>query len=633
MAQVPRRQGEADLAFLPGLQAYFLEPAQGLGHPAAGRRGPGGVTDVKLHHFRPRHGAAVADAHPQRGFAVFGQGGAVQRGVPVHKAGVAQPVAERPAHGHAACVVPAVPHKNALPVVRRDPVAGVVQVTGGVLQPQGPGLGQTARGVGVAPQQGVGCFAHALPGQIHAQHGRNIFGPGALHRRAGVQYHHGVFLHGGHAGDQVVLAVRQAHMAAVGALALKKFRQSGKDHGYVGALGRRHRAQEFRLVPLVAVGGESRYILHGSAPAPGSLQRTHGPAGVHVAGTAALETRRFGKGADVGHLLPGVQRQRAQVAQQYGAFLRQFHGQRVPVGRAVLRRGAGQVGGAQHDVQNARCRFVQRRLVQRAAAHRFHQARVVHAAGARHLQVQSRGQALYPVVDRAPVGHREPREAPAVPQKLRQQLPVLAGVYAVDPVVAAHQRPGPALPHRRLKGGQVDLVQRTLIQAAVHRQAAGLLVVGGKVLGAGGHALPLHALDEGGGQFPGQEGVLAVIFKVAAAQRAALDVDGGAQHHLHPGGPGFPSQRCAHAAGQRGVKAGRRRAPGGVAHRLDAVVGQAASGFLGAQAVRAVGHHHGRDAQAFHRFGAPEIPARAQPRFFFQRQGLYQFFDRRVHGS
>ena len=351
-----------------------------------------------------------------------------------------------------------------------------------------------------------------------------------------------------------------------------------------------------------------------------------------MAGPAALVARRPGERADVGDLLPFAQRQRAQVAQQHGAFLR--HIGRQPVVGLVVPGGGGarQVGRAQHDVQDAPHGLVQYGFVQRAAAHGFHQARVVHAAGTRHLQVQPGGHAPHPVVDGPPVGHCEPVKAPFAAQDVGQQQPVLAGIGAVYAVVAAHQRPGAALPHGGLKGGQVDLVQGALVHAAVYRKAARFLAVGGKMLGAGGHALPLHALDEGGGQFPGQEGVLAVIFKVAAAQGAALDVDGGPQHHLHPGGAGFAPQGRAHAAGQRGVKAGGRRAPGGEAHRLDAVVGGGAAGLLRAQAVRPVGHHHRRDAQPFHRFGAPEIPAGTQPGLFFQRQGSYQFFYRNAHG-
>ena len=40
--------------------------------------------------------------------------------------------------------------------------------------------------------------------------------------------------------------------------------------------------------------------------------------------------------------------------------------------------------------------------------------------------------------------------------------------------------------------------------------------------------------------------------------------------------------------------------------------------ILLAQSVRAVAHHHGRDAQALHRLGVPEVAAGTETGFFFQ---------------
>ena len=295
------------------------------------------------------------------------------------------------------------------------------------------------------------------------------------------------------------------------------------------------------------------------------------------------------------------------------------------------RRRFGKITGPQHDVQDAGHRPVQHRLVQRAAAHRLDQLFVVHAARTRHLQVQPGGHAAHPVIDGAPVRHGKAGETPFIPQDLVEQQGILAGVGAVHPVVAAHQRPGTALPHRRLKGGQVNLTQGALVHPAVRRHAAGLLAVGSKMLGTGPHAFALYALDEPGGQLSGQEGVFAVILEVAAAQRAALDVDGRPQHHAHPRSPGFPAQGGAHPAGQGGVKAGGCRASGGKTDRLDALVGVVAARLLGAQAVGTVRHHHGRNAQPFHRLGAPEIRAGTQAGLFLQGQGLHQLFHRSAH--
>ncbi len=91
----------------------------------------------------------------------------------------------------------------------------------------------------------------------------------------GVQHDHGVFLYGGHAGNQVVLAVGQAHMAAVRGGQLGAFGRTGKDDRGVRSFGGGgHGTQELRLVALVAVRGEAlRYI--GSCGHAGPQRRWH----------------------------------------------------------------------------------------------------------------------------------------------------------------------------------------------------------------------------------------------------------------------------------------------------------------------------------------------------------------------
>ena len=249
---------------------------------------------------------------------------------------------------------------HALAVVGRAAIAGVVQVAGRVLQPQGPGLGQATAWVGIAPQQRVGGFPHALARQVHAQHRRNIPRPRALHRCAGVQHDHGVFLHGGNARDQVVLAFRQAQGAAVSVGADKALGLTRKHYGHVGVLGSRDRAQKLVLAALVHVSREALYIAHAAAFQQRGIQRTqNGGAGRALAPVA----RGLGKGTDVGHLLPGFQRQCAQILHQHAALRRQLHSQRmVGLGGSVRPRGGGGSG------QQGCCSFGQRDAVQGAAA-------------------------------------------------------------------------------------------------------------------------------------------------------------------------------------------------------------------------------------------------------------------------
>ena len=174
-------------------------------------------------------------------------------------------------------------------------------------------------------------------------------------------------------------------------------------------------------------------------------------------------------------------------------------------------------------------------------------------------------------------------------------------------------------------------MQRALVHTAVGGQAARLLVVGGKMLDGGADPLALHALDESGCKLARQVGILGVILKIAAAERAALDVHRRPQQNLHAAGPGLPPEGCAHAPGQCRVEGCCRRAPCGEAHGLNGIVGVGAAFFLGAQAVGAIADLDSRDAQPLHCLGVPEIRARAQPGLFFQRQGADKLFD--VHGG
>ena len=160
-----------------------------------------------------------------------------------------------------------------------------------------------------------------------------------------------------------------------------------------------------------------------------------------------------------------------------------------------------------------------------------------------------------------------------------------------------------------------------------------LLVVGGEMLDGGAHVFALHALDVGRGDLAGQVGILGEVFKVAAAEGAALDVHRGAQHHGELLVLAGIADGLAHAGEQRPVEACRRGAGRGEAHRFDGVVhAQVVGGLvLLAQAVGAVGHHRGRDAQALHRLGVPEVRAGAQAGLFLEGHLGDEGFD--VHGE
>ena len=104
-----------------------------------------------------------------------------------------------------------------------------------------------------------------------------------------------------------------------------------------------------------------------------------------------------------------------------------------------------------------------------------------------------------------------------------------------------------------LKGGEVELAQRALVDQCVDAHAIELLVVGGEVLEGGPDTLRLDALDKGRAQLSRQPRILGKIFEVAPTQRVTLHVDAGPEQDRDPIGTCLSAERLADAAKERTV--------------------------------------------------------------------------------
>ncbi len=165
-------------------------------------------------------------------------------------------------------------------------------------------------------------------------------------------------------------------------------------------------------------------------------------------------------------------------------------------------------------------------------------------------------------------------------------------------------------------------MQRPLVHLGGDAHAQRLLIVHGKMLEAGADALALGPADEPGGQLARQQRVLGIVFKVAPAQRAALDVDARPQNNGHAVGPALPADGRAHPARQRGApRAGQRRRSGKARcfHAVAAVLTDVQTVLL-AQAVRAVRQPYGRHALGRDVLRLPKALSAGQGCFFLQRQ-------------
>lgn len=165
---------------------------------------------------------------------------------------------------------------------------------------------------------------------------------------------------------------------------------------------------------------------------------------------------------------------------------------------------------------------------------------------------------------------------------------MLAHRRAVDRVVGGHDAPGVGVLDDGLEGGQVQLAQGAFGDQVVDGEAVGLGVVGHEVLDGGADAAGLDAVHIAGSDPPGEIRVLAVRLEVPAAQRGAVQVDGGREEDVDALAAGLLGQQHACPAGQFGVPGGGEGGRGGQGD--GGVVGGPAGA---ADTDRAVGHDEG----------------------------------------
>ena len=351
-----------------------------------------------------------------------------------------------------------------------------------------------------------------------------------------------------------------------------------------------------------------------------------------MAGAAALEPGLGGKFADEGDVVFLGKGQDTVVLQQHHAFTGDLSREQMVSFLVPGSLGLGIFQIAVVDGQDPLHGLIHNRFLQNALLNGFQHLPVVNTAGGGHFQIQTRCNTLHTVGNSAPVGDHIALEAPLVPEHFRQEPGIFRSVNAVDPVVGAHHRPGLGLLHGGFKGREVDLPEGSLVHIGGGTHAPVLLTVGGEMLDGGAHVFALDAVDEGCCHLTGQIRIFGEVFKVPAAEGAALDVHGGAQHHAELLVLAAVADGLAHAVDHLLVKGGGSGAGGRHADGCDGVVhAQVVAGIiLLAQTVGAVGDHTGGDAQTVDGFGVPEVQAGQKAALFFQRHLGDKSFD--VHG-
>ena len=407
--------------------------------------------------------------------------------------------------------------------------------------------------------------------------------------------------------DQRALVGGQVHVRAVEAL------------GLVGA-GEAEEGDDGGRAPEASWTASSPPAANATSTPSGTAARSSSSGDVDAGrvdlrAAGALVARGAGELADHRDRVAGgrLQRQeRVVVLEQHRALGGDGAGERV-VG-VLVEVGAGCRSGARSRSWSTRATaWSSRRLVELAGAHRGDDRGVADAEVGRHLEVEPGGDRRDAVVDRAPVGHHEPVEAPLVAQHLGEQPVVLRRVGAVDLVVGAHHRPRPRLLDDALEAGQVDLAQRALVDVGRDAQPVGLLVVGRVVLDRRADALALQALDERRAEHAGDERVLGEVLEVAPAQRERLMLMPGPRTTSTPcarasSPTASPTRRTSSGSKDEPERARGREAGGGHAAGDADVV--ALVGLL-AQAVRAVGE---RDRAGCRARGTGAVCQKSEPR-------------------
>ena len=205
---------------------------------------------------------------------------------------------------------------------------------------------------------------------------------------------------------------------------------------------------------------------------------------------------------------------------------------------------------------------------------------------------------LCPVI---PVRHHQARIAPFLPQNAGNQFPVFRGVGAVQQIVGGHNAPNAAFFHDDLKGFQVNFPQRPLRNPGIASEAVGLLVVAAEVLDAGRNILGLNALHHCRRQLPGHQRVFRIILKVPAAQGASVDVDGRGQPHADVVFLNLFRSRLPHLIKNFRVPGAGKQCRHRPGRGIHPPVGE------DPQTRRAVGGHHGGNAQVVQSADAPGI--------------------------
>ena len=136
-----------------------------------------------------------------------------------------------------------------------------------------------------------------------------------------------------------------------------------------------------------------------------------------------------------------------------------------------------------------------------------------------HLEIEAGPQRKARVGHCEPIGHDETFETPFTSYEVDQELPSLGQPPPVQAVVGRHEPEGTALTDGDLKGQEIELSQRSLVDDRTDAAPLELRFVPDEVFHRGEHACRLHAAHVSGGQASGEKRILRIALEIAPGER------------------------------------------------------------------------------------------------------------------
>ena len=227
----------------------------------------------------------------------------------------------------------------------------------------------------------------------------------------------------------------------------------------------------------------------------------------------------------------------------------------------------------EHAAQDAVHHVVEAGLRDLAVLHGFFQRGVEVVVVAGHLLIEAGEGGWDGAVGCAPVGDDPALEVEVLLEDLVEEVVVLAGVFAFDEVIGAHDAGGVGDADGDLEGEEVGFAHGLVVELDIDHGAAGLLIVEGVVLDVVHDVLREDAFFERAGQGSGEDGVFAGVLEVAAVAGLAGDVGAAADGHVEAEGAELAADDGAVEEGGVRVPAGGGAEGGGKKRGVTALIG------------------------------------------------------------